>query len=146
MDTPVVICHRLVAMGRFGRASLATGVFLPESRSRLRGGDVAALIGLCANGDARVRQLAAKNLCTCHVGSDDDAIWSELFRLINDPDDRVRSDALHALTDSTPTARVAAVVDVLIARYGDPDPHLRRRIRKTLARYRRTGMLTDAAR
>ncbi|MDQ6614798.1 MAG: HEAT repeat domain-containing protein [Actinomycetota bacterium] len=100
----------------------------------------------CSSDDARIRQLAAKNLCTCHVRSDDDAVWSQLFRLMSDPDDHVRSDALHALTDSTPTVRVSAVVDALNARYDDPDPRLRRQIRKILALYRRTGKLSDAAR
>ncbi len=65
---------------------------------------------------------------------------------MSDPDDHVRSDALHALTDSTPTVRVSAVVDALNARYDDPDPRLRRQIRKILALYRRTGKLSDAAR
>ncbi len=67
----------LLQVGRFSQVSVTTGVLLPESGSHVRGDDVAALIGLCSSDDARIRQLAAKNLCTCHVRSDDDAVWSQ---------------------------------------------------------------------
>ena len=103
-------------------------------------------LALSTSADGRIRQLAVKNLCTCHTRSDDDEVWSHLFRLLNDPDGQVRRDAVHAVTDSTPPARVEAVVDALGSRYQDPDRHLRRRIRKILAIYRRTGALTDAPR
>ena len=56
------------------------------------------------------------------------------------------SNVLHAITDSTPARRVPAVVQSLESRHNDPDPRIRRRIRKTLAHYRRTGKITDEAR
>ncbi|HWM97045.1 MAG TPA: hypothetical protein VNO54_08310 [Streptosporangiaceae bacterium] len=52
---------------------------------------------------------------------------------------------IHALTDSTPAPRVPAVIQALESRHNDPDERIRRRVRKTLAHYRRTGKVTDAA-
>jgi hypothetical protein len=63
-----------------------------------------------------------------------------------DPDPLVRRDVIHALTDSTPAPRVPAVIQALKSRHNDPDERTRRRVRKTLAHYRRTGRVTDAAR
>jgi hypothetical protein len=52
----------------------------------------------------------------------------------------------HALTDSTPAPRVPALVHALGSRHNDPDERILLRVRKTLAHYRRTGKVTDAAR
>ena len=43
------------------------------------------------------------------------------------------------------TPRVPAVIQALESRHNDPDVGIRRRVRKTLAHYRRTGKVTDAA-
>jgi hypothetical protein len=139
--------HRTIAVvARFTRASERTGYPLPAAGSRLDEQDVQELLDLCESDDVVTRQIAAKNLCTCHVLADDERIWSRLLLLMEDPDARVRRDALHALTDSTPAARVPSIVPVLEAQRNDPDLRLRRRVRKTLAYYRRTGKLTDAPR
>jgi hypothetical protein len=58
----------------------------------------------------------------------------------------VRGDVLHAITDSTPALRVAAVVQALESRHNDPDKRIRRQVRKILAHYRRTGKITGEAR
>jgi hypothetical protein len=68
------------------------------------------------------------------------------LELVGDPDPRVRGDVIHAITDSTPALRVPAVIQVLESRHNDPDVGIRRQVRKTLAHYRRTGKVTDAAR
>jgi hypothetical protein len=68
-----------------------------------------------------------------------------LLELAGDPDPRVRGDVIHAITDSTPASRVPAVIRALESRHNDLDAGLRRRVRKTLAHYRRTGKVTDAA-
>jgi hypothetical protein len=104
------------------------------------------LIDACAAGNDTERQHALRNLCTCHVQADDDAVWSTLVRMLDDPVVRVRAEALHAVTDSTPATRVDTVVRALEAHRNETDLKLRRRIRKTLAHYRRTGKLTDAPR
>ena len=70
---------------------------------------------------------------------DADRVWTRLLELAADPDPRVRGDVIHAITDSTPTHRVPAVIQALGFRHNDPDAGIRRRVRKTLAHYRRTG-------
>ena len=107
---------------------------------------VESLLDLATSAEPLDRREALLGLCTCHVKADDERIWPELLRLFDDDDVRVRRAALHALTDSTPASRIAAVVAALEARYGEPDPSLRRRIRRTLSHHRRTGALTDAPR
>jgi hypothetical protein len=106
----------------------------------------AHLIAACAVGSDADRQHALRNLCTCHVQADDDEVWATLVRMLDDPVVRVRAEALHAVTDSTPASRVETVVAALEAHRDEDDLKLRRRIRKTLAHYRRTGKLTDAPR
>jgi hypothetical protein len=41
--------------------------------------------------------------------------------------------------------RVPAVIQALESRHKDPDVGTRRQVRKTLAHYRRTGKVSDAA-
>ncbi len=103
------------------------------------------LVELSRSEDSRVRQLACRNLCTCHVRADDDRVWTRLLELLADPEPQVRGDVIHAITDSTPAPRVPAVIEALESRHNDPDERIRRRVRKTLAHYRRTGKVTDAA-
>ena len=133
-------------MGRYGAAGERTGFGIPPEGSRQSDTDIERLLALADSPEVIERQLAAKNLCTCHVQADDARVAAKLFELFNDPEVRVRSDVLHALTDSTPTERVPMVLAALEARRNDPDPKLRRRIRRTLAHYGRTGKITDAPR
>jgi hypothetical protein len=116
-----------------------TGAKTPKSEH-------AELIAACATGNDADRQHALRYLCTCHVQADDDAVWQTLVAMLDDPAVRVRAEALHAVTDSTPASRVETVVRALEAHRDESDLKLRRRIRKTLAHYRRTGKLTDAPR
>ena len=122
------------------------GVGLPADGRRTAGDALDRLLELSWSEESRVRQLACKNLCTCHVRADDDRVWTRLLELVEDPDPLVRGDVIHALTDSTPAPRVPAVIQALDSRRNDPDERIRRRVRKTLAHYRRTGKVTDAAR
>jgi hypothetical protein len=118
----------------------------PVSGARTRSGEIAGLIATCETGGDAQRQMALRNLCTCHVQADDDEVWATLVRMLDDPVVRVRAEALHAVTDSTPASRVESVVAALEARRNETELKLRRRIRKTLAHYYRTGKLTDAPR
>jgi hypothetical protein len=59
--------------------------------------------------------------------------------MVADPDTSVRSHVLHVLCDGSPRHRVDDVVCGLEALARDPDVKLRRRARKVLAHYRRTG-------
>ena len=118
----------------------------PVTGSKTATADRAVFIDACATGNDSERQHALRNLCTCHVQADDDDVWATLVRMLDDPVVRVRAEALHAVTDSTPASRVEAVVAALEQRRDETNLKLRRRIRKTLAHYYRTGKLTDAPR
>jgi len=118
----------------------------PLTGARTPKSDRSRFIADCTADDERARQFALRNLCTCHVQADDDEVWATLVRMLDDPVVRVRAEALHAVTDSTPASRVDTVVAALEAHRNEPDLKLRRRIRKTLAHYHRTGKLTDAPR
>jgi HEAT repeat protein len=132
-------------MGKWSKIAEKAGVGLPADDRRTAEDALDGLLELSRSEESRVRQLACKNLCTCHVRADDDRVWTRLLELIEDPDPEVRGDVIHALTDSTPAPRVPAVIRALESRHNDPDEGIRRRIRKTLAHYRRTGKITDAA-
>jgi HEAT repeat protein len=132
-------------VGRWNRVAEKVGVGLPAGDGRISEDDLDGILELSRSGESRLRQLACKNLCTCHVRADDDRVWTRLLELVEDPDPLVRGDVIHAMTDSTPAPRVPAVIMALESRHNDPDEGVRRRARKTLAHYRRTGKVTDAA-
>jgi hypothetical protein len=131
-------------VAKYDRVTDRTGFGAPPSGARTGQGDITSLVALAGSDDPIERRVAVKNLCTCHVQADDDRAWAALLDAFDDEDLRVRREALHAITDSTPLTRVVDVVNTLEAHYGDPDPALRRRIRRTLLHFRRTGQLTDA--
>jgi len=132
-------------VGRWNRVAEKVGVGLPAGDGRITEDDLDGILELSRSNESRLRQLACKNLCTCHVRADDDRVWTRLLELVEDPDPLVRGDVIHAMTDSTPAPRVPAVILALESRHNDPDEGVRRRVRKTLAHYRRTGKVTDAA-
>jgi hypothetical protein len=134
-----------VTVGRWRRSAERAKFGLPDDDQRIAEDELDGVLELSRSEMTWARQLACKNLCTCHVRADYDRVWTRLLELIEDPDPQVRGDVIHALTDSTPSARVAAVVQALESRHNDPDQGIRRRVRKTLAHYRRTGKVTDAA-
>ena len=131
-------------MGRLDAAAQRPQVDIPASRSRTTAEERARLIAACDSEHDTDRQLALFHLCSCHVQADDEVVWATLLRMLDDPSPKVRMQAVHAVTDSTPRPRIAAVVDALEARRNDSDDKIRRRIRKTLAHYGRTGKITDS--
>ena len=133
-------------VGKFKKIAEKAGVSLPAVEGRTAKDAIDGLLELSRSVESRARQLACRNLCTCHVRADDDRVWTRLLELVQDPDPLVRGDVLHAITDSTPAARVPAVIQALESRHNDPDVGIRRQIRKILAHYRRTGKVTDEAR
>jgi len=133
-------------VGRWSKIAEKTGAGVPAGEGRTAKDALDGLLELSWSQESRARQLACRNLCTCHVRGDDNRVWTRLLELVGDPDPRVRGDVIHAITDSTPAPRVPAVIQALESRHNDPDAAIRRRVRKTLAHYRRTGKVTDAAR
>jgi hypothetical protein len=132
-------------VGRFSKIAAEVGVDLPSDDRRTAEDDLDGLLELSRNEDSRARQLASRNLCTCHVRADHDRVWTRLLEMVDDPDPLVRCDVIHAITDSTPAPRVAAVIQALESHHNDLDKGIRRQVRKILAHYRRTGKVTDAA-
>jgi HEAT repeat protein len=126
-------------MGKYASAIAKTGLGLPGPATCTSGTDVPQLLELTHDADPMVRSLAAKNLCGCHVRTDRQEIWDRVLELLGDPEAGVRSDAVHALGDGSPNHRAHEFAAALEPLHNDPDPHLRKRVRKVLQHYRRTG-------
>jgi HEAT repeat protein len=93
-------------VGRWSRVAEKVGVGLPAPDGRISEDALDGILKLSRSEESRFRQLACKNLCTCHVRADHDRVWTRLLELVEDPDPLVRGDVIHALTDSTPAPRV----------------------------------------
>jgi HEAT repeats len=89
--------------------------------------------------DPKVRRRAVASACSCHIKTNYQQIWDRLLAMAWDPDPRVRSMVLHNLVDGSPSVRQDEVVAALERMQHDADPNLRRRVRRLVAYYRRTG-------
>jgi hypothetical protein len=107
--------------------------------ARVRRSELAAWLDRTRSPIPETRRVAVRALCPCHVRADRDAVWDRLVEMTADEDRRVRSHVIHALTDGSPRERERDVIGALAHMQLDPDPGLRRRARKILAVYRRTG-------
>jgi hypothetical protein len=89
--------------------------------------------------DPKVRMQAVHDLCPCRLQADHPRVWTRLLDMVTDGDPKVRSYVLHVLADGSPRHREADVVVALERMQQDDDAGLRRRARKLMAHYRRTG-------
>jgi hypothetical protein len=112
---------------------------VPYARSRLAATEIDSWLELTFDADGKIRSRAVRQLCPCHVKRHDDRIWERIFAMAEDDDLSVRRTVLHALGDGSPRALEQRVVATLERMSDDPDPRLRRSVRKLLAHYRRTG-------
>ena len=126
-------------MGKYAHTMAKTGLRIPGPDACTSPTEIPRLLELTYDDDPKVRRLAAKNLCGCHVRADHPEIWDRVLELLGDPDAGVRSDAVHALGDSSPKHRVHDFAAALEPLSNDPDRHLRKRVRKVLTAYRKTG-------
>ena len=85
------------------------------------------------------RKRALKELCPCHVKTDIPEVWERIFEMCDDEDGWVRDQALHSLGDGAPNHLEGRIVQVLEEKYNDPHPEVKRKARKMLNSYRRTG-------
>ncbi|MCX6018266.1 MAG: hypothetical protein NTZ50_07140 [Chloroflexi bacterium] len=91
--------------------------------------------------DAHERNEALKVLCPCHVKFNDPRVWDRALEMADDDDVKVRGTVLHLLCDGSPRERKDEVVAAVERLQNDTDEKLRRRARKVMAEYRRTGKI-----
>lgn len=91
--------------------------------------------------DPRERNEALRVLCPCHVKFNDRRVWDRALEMVDDEDVKVRGAVLHVLCDGSPRERKDEVVAAVERLQRDPDEKLRRRARKVMAEYRRTGRI-----
>ena len=115
-------------------------------QNRVKGRDIRVeleslpdLLRLSRAEDMETRAAAVQYLCPCHVQRNEPEVWNRLFELTQDPDLKIRNIVFHILGDGSPRERAQDVVVALEGMYQDPDPKLRRRVRKLLAHFRRTN-------
>ena len=85
------------------------------------------------------RRKALKDLCPCHVRADIPDLWDRIFECLADEDGGVRDQALHALGDGSPSHLEHRIVEAVESMYNDPHSDVRKKARKMLNTYRRTG-------
>ena len=93
--------------------------------------------------DPKVRRSGLLDLCPCHIRADVPSIWDRIFEMLSDDDPGVRSIILHCLTDGSPRSRQDEVVAALEFYTRDEDRKLRRRARRALSIYHRTGRIVE---
>ena len=87
--------------------------------------------------DPDERTVAAQYLCPCHVRKRVESVWEALYRMLEDPDVRVRQSAWHTLDDGGWSDNPA--LDDILDRVSEheTDPQVRRFISKFAAPRRR---------
>jgi hypothetical protein len=105
----------------------------------MKGAFIDLWLELTQHRDPKVRRRAVASACSCHLKANHLQIWDRLLAMTEDPDSSVRSHVLHNLVDGSPSVRRDEVVARLERMQHDADPHLRRRVRRLVAYYRRTG-------
>lgn len=89
--------------------------------------------------DPRQRKKALKEMCPCHVRADIPQLWERIFELLEDDSDIVRDQALHALGDGSPKNLEERTIEAVEGMYNDPAPAVRKKARRMLMAYRKTG-------
>lgn len=84
---------KLANLNRYQKAARRGG------ECRVNGPEIQELIRLAYSEDAEDRLLSASYLCPCHVRKRIDEAWEALYRMMEDPDVRVRQRAWHTLED-----------------------------------------------
>lgn len=116
--------HKQKGMNKHQKAAFRPG----EHRTRTP--QIEALLELACSYDPVERQVAAQNLCPCHVRRRIDAVWQALYRMLEDPDVRVRRAAWHTLEDGGRPSEPAFEQILARARMRESDPQVCRFIEK----------------
>jgi hypothetical protein len=90
--------------------------------ARVSRSQVGELLQLSRSEKADERLTATKFLCPCHIRGRIPEVWSAIFRLMEDPEARVRFAAWHTLEDGglPPEPDGLARLELLLDREGDP--------------------------
>jgi hypothetical protein len=108
---------------------------------RVRHDEIEDMIEVTFDRDPNVRSRALRELCPCHVKSNDVRVWERIFEMTADPEVRVRKTVVHALADGSPRALEPRVIDALESMRADPDERIAKTVRRLLDHYRRTGQI-----
>ncbi len=114
---------------------------LPGPGEVMRRHDLDTWLDHSRDPDDLVRLRAAQRLCPCHTRRNEPRVWNRVLEMTKDESPRVRSAAFHALGDGSPKQYQELAVSAIESLYQDPDRKLRRRARRLLAYYRRTGKI-----
>ena len=72
-------------VGRWSKIVAKAGVGLPAGEGRTAKDAIDRLLELSWSQESGARQLACRNLCTCHIRADDDRVWTRLLELSGIP-------------------------------------------------------------
>jgi len=97
------------------------------------------LIEATHSANPSVRKAALKEFCPCHVKKEIELVWDRIFEMITDEDAIVRDQVVHSLCDGSPKTREDQVISALETLWNDPSEKVRKRVRRALTSYRRTG-------
>jgi hypothetical protein len=117
------------------------GVPHPDHPSCPTDAEIDELLGLTYDRDPKVRRIAVKNLCPCHVQREIHAVWDRVLAMTGDPDPGVRIDVLHNLTDGSPPELAHAVLASVRRLREDADRKVRRYANYLWERQRRLGIV-----
>jgi HEAT repeat protein len=128
-------------MPKLMAAALRAGLHIPGDGTRFTCDEIDRALTLTRDPEPRVRQAALAYMCPCHLQADRPEVWQRVFELAADPDRDVRRQVLHTLGDGSPRRLEGRVIATLESMRQDADSRLRRRVRRLLAQYRRTGRI-----
>jgi len=98
-------------------------------------------IDLSHDPDPRRRAESVRVMCPCQLKMDIPRVWDRLIEMARDEDVHVRKNVFHVLADGSPRHREQQIIGVLGHLRNDPDPKLRRHVRRLLAHYNAGGRL-----
>ena len=103
--------------------------------------EIDEVIDLSHDPDPKQRAEAVRVMCPCQLKMDIPRVWDRLIEMARDESVLVRKNVFHVLADGSPRYREQQIVNVIEHMHNDPDPKLRRHVRKLLAHYRAGGRL-----
>jgi hypothetical protein len=103
--------------------------------------EIDEVIDLSHDADPKQRAEAVRVMCPCQLKMDIPRVWDRLIEMAQDESVLVRKNVFHVLGDGSPRYREQQIIGVIERMHNDPDPTLRRRVRKFLAHYRSGGRL-----